>query len=396
MNGKINGEEHGSGIMAVARRSLTRMLRRPLFWLGVFILPLFGFLLLTTMMHNGLPEKVPAAIIDNDNSDLSRRMVRTLGNMQMVDLQMECESFTEARHEMQKGNIFGYFLIPENFQSELLAGRSPSITFYINMTYYVPGSLLFKTFKTTALYTKAGVISSVASQAGVPGNVSQNLIQPVNIVLRPLHNPALNYGIYLCNSFVPCILQLMIMLVTCLTLGSEIKEGTSRLLLRMSRGSAARAIAGSLLPQTLIWWVIAIFMESWLFRWNHYPMNGSWLWMTLSELMFVVASQGLAVFFFGIFPNLRLSLSISALTGILSFSLAAFSFPVESMYPSLGILSYILPIRYNFLIYIDQALNGIDIYYSRWWFVAYIAFMLLPLFVLKRIRKAMQRQVYVP
>ena len=102
------------------------------------------------------------------------------------------------------------------------------------------------------------------------------------------------------------------------------------------------------------------------------------------------------MFFFGVLPNLRLSLSVSALLGILSFSLAAFSFPVESMYPSLGIFSWILPIRYNFLIYIDQALNGIPVYYSRIWYVAYIIFMLLPLTMLWNIKRAMRRPVYIP
>lgn len=395
-NDHITPYDGQTGLRAIMLRSLTRLVRRPLYWGTIFFLPLFSFLMLCSLMENGLPEKVPAAIVDRDNSELSRQMTRTLGNMQMVDLKMECESYTSARDEMQSGNIFGYFLIPENFQADLLAGRSPVITMYINMTYYVPGSLLFKTFKTTALYTKAGIITSVASQAGVSGDVTKNLIRPVNIVLHPLHNPSLNYAIYLCNSFLPCVLQLMIMLVTCFTLGQEIKYGTSRCLLEMARGSMLRALAGELIPQTIIWWVMAIFMESWLFRWNGFPMNGSWFWLTLSELMFVVAAQSMAVFFFGIFPNLRLSLSVSALTGILSFSIAAFSFPVESMYPAMGIFSYLMPIRYNFLIYIDQALNGIDIYYSRWWYVAYIIYMLLPLTVLCRIRKYMSNPVYAP
>ena len=40
------------------------------------------------------------------------------------------------------------------------------------------------------------------------------------------------------------------------------------------------------------------------------------------------------------------------------------------MYGGIAIFSYIVPIRYYFLIYIDQALNGIPIYYSRFYYVA--------------------------
>ena len=164
----------------------------------------------------------------------------------------------------------------------------------------------------------------------------------------------------------------------------------------MAKGSVVRAISAKLLPQTCIWMVVAFFMEAWLYKINGYPVHGSWLWLTVSELMFVLACQGMALFFFGLFPNLRLSLSISALLGILSFSVAAFSFPVESMYPSIGIFSWIMPIRYNFLIYIDQVLNGVHIYYSRIWFVAYIIFMLLPFSMLWNIKRCMARPVYAP
>lgn len=125
-------------------------------------------------------------------------------------------------------------------------------------------------------------------------------------------------------------------------------------------------------------------------------MHGSWWWFTISELMFVVACQCAAVFFFEVLPNLRFSLSVCSLLGILSFSLAAFSFPVESMYGGIAIFSYLMPIRYNFLIYIDQALNGIDIWYSRWWYAAYIVYMLLPFTMMWRIRKAFEKPVYIP
>ena len=374
---------------------MLELVRRPLYFFSFFLMPLFIFLFLSNKMEDGLPVKVPAAIVDKDGSSLSREISQTLATMQMIDCVATPESYTEARHMMQEGKIFGYFLIPDNYEADLLAGRAPEISFYTNMTYYVPASLLFKTFKATAIYTKAGIAVNIINSAGVNDNPSP-LLMPVNINARGIGNPELNYAIYLCNSFLPCVLQLMIMLVTCFSLGQEIKYGTSVRLMQLARGNIYRAIAAKLLPQTIVWMVMAIFMESWLFGWMHFPMHGSWLWMTLSELMFVLACQGMAVFFFGLLPNLRLSLSVSALLGILSFSIAAFSFPAQSMYPAIGIFSWLMPIRYNFLIYGDIALNGLSIYYSRIWFVAYIIYMLLPLTVLWRIRRHMLKPVYAP
>ncbi|MDE5653862.1 MAG: ABC transporter permease [Muribaculaceae bacterium] len=379
----------------IFKRSVLQLVRRPVYWVAMFLLPLFVFLFLSSLMAEGLPQKAPAGVIDNDGSPLSRKITQNLNGMQMVDITAMPESFTEARHMMQEGKIYGFFLIPHDFEADLLAGRSPEISFYTNMTYFVPASLLFKTFKTTALFAKAGVASEVISSVGFTQNPSP-LLQPVNIVTRPISNPGLNYAIYLCVSFLPATLQLMIILVTCFSLGQEIKYHASRRLLEMARGSIVRAIYAKLLPQTLIWTVIVIFMESWLFRWQGYPMHGSWWWLTLSEILFVLASQGFGLICFGIFPNLRLSLSMGALIGILSFSVAAFSFPVESMYPAIGIFSWVVPIRYNYLIYVDQALNGIDIYYSRYWFAAYFIFIVLPFALMPRLKRAFAQQAYVP
>ncbi|MCH5218711.1 MAG: ABC transporter permease [Muribaculaceae bacterium] len=383
------------GLAAIIWRSLVQIGSKPIYWVGIFALPLFTFLLITSLMEAGLPEKVPAGIVDRDGTPLSRQMTQNLGGMQLVDLVDNPNSFTEARHRMQEGKIFGFFMIPENYQADLLSGKSPEITFYTNMTYFVPGSLLFKTFKATAVYAKAGVAVRILDDVGA-ASAPTSLLQPINIATRPIGNPWLNYGVYLSNSFVPAVLQLMVMLMTCYALGEEIKYKTSRRLLQMAGGSPYVAVFGKLLPQTVIWTVIALFMEVWLFKFNHYPMHGSWGWITLSQVLFVLASQGFALFFFSIVPNLRLSLSICALLGILSFSLAAFSFPYESMYPAMGIFSWILPTRYNFLIYIDQALNGRHIAYSGMWFAAYVIFIILPVFTVWNLKKEFAKPVYTP
>ncbi len=385
-----------SGFKQIFKRSVIQLTGRPIYWVAMFVLPLFLMLMLTNMMESGLPDKVPAAIVDKDGTALSREITQNLGSLQMVDLVDQSNSYTEARHKMQEGKIFGFFMIPENFEQDLLSGKGPTITFYTNMTYFVPASLLFKSFKTTALMSKAGIMLNVAETAGLSEDEVVPMMQPINIVSRGLGNPGLNYAIYLCNSFVPCVFQLMIMLMVCFSLGEEIKYGTSLKLLRMANGNIYEAIAAKILPQTIGWWVMILFMQSWLYFWMGYPMHGSWWWFTVSELMYVVACQAMAVFFFGVLPNLRFSLSVCSLLGILSFSLAAFSFPVESMYGAIAIFSWVMPIRFNFLIYIDQALNGIDIWYSRWWYLAYIVYMLLPLTLMWRIKKEFAKPVYIP
>ena len=386
----------GKGVGAIMMRSILEIARRPLLWLVMFIFPIGFFFFVGDMFYEGLPTRIPAAIIDHDGSTLSRQVTQTLGTMQLVDLKESLHSYSEGRRAVQEGRIYGFFLIPENFQADLLAGRKPEITFYTNMVYYVPGTLLFKTFKATAIYTKAGVAATAVQSVGADPSQLSSLMMPINIQARGIGNPSLNYGIYLGNSFIPGILQLLIFLTTAFTLGQEIKYHGSRRLMQMADGSILKALFGKIFPQTVIWWITALFMVSYLYGWCHYPMYGSWFWLIVGEMLFVVACQCFAITAFGLLPNLRLALSVCALLGILNFSLAAYSFPVPSMYPALGIFSYIFPARYNFLIYANIALNGLPIYYSRVWFACLVAFQLLPLLVMFRIKRAFLKPVYCP
>lgn len=385
-----------TGVLAIVRRTVIELGSRPMYWFAMLIMPVLLFVFLTSMMDNGLPVRAPAAIVDRDRSAASRKITQTLSGMQMVELVASEESFSSASAAMRRGEIFGFFFIPENFEKDLLAGRTPTVSYYTNMVYYVPGTMLFKNFKTVAVYTKAGMVVQTLQLVGVDEMEAMSIVNPVNITSRPIGNPQLNYAIYLCNSFVPGVLQVMIMLVTCFSVLHEIKRNTSRQWMRMAGGSVYKAVFAKLLPQTLWWWILAMFMEAWLFKYNHYPMNGSWLWITVSQLMYVLACQGFALFISCVIPNLRFALSICALMSILSFSLSAYSFPVQSMYPSVGIFSWLLPARYNVLIYFDQALDGKPLYYSRIWYAAYIVFMIIPFTMMWRLRKRLLNPTYMP
>lgn len=53
-------------------------------------------------------------------------------------------------------------------------------------------------------------------------------LQPIVIDTHPIGNPWLNYSVYLNNTVLPGIIQLMVFLVTVFSIGTEIKYSTSR------------------------------------------------------------------------------------------------------------------------------------------------------------------------
>lgn len=118
--------------------------------------------------------------------------------------------------------------------------------------------------------------------------------------------------------------------------------------------------------------------------------------MLLAGLLLVLASQAVGIFFFGLFGTLRLALSAASLWGVLSFSISGFTYPVMAMHPTLQALCVLFPLRHYFLLYANLALNGYPLIYAWHSVVALLIFMLLPFFVLKRLRTIMLHYIYIP
>lgn len=384
-----------SGVLATAKREIMRMGRRKMYLFAMVVVPLLIFLFFVSLLSEGLPLRAPVSIVDMDHSTMSRSVIRSLNSSEMIEVTDFSESFADAMTAVRRGDVFGFFVIPANFEQDAVAGLSPTLEFFSNLTYFVPGTLTFKGFKTVAVTTAGGVVRAKLTAMGVPEDMTAGLLQPMAVENHPVGNPWMNYSIYLSPSFCFGALALMIMLTTVFSVTMEIKNGTSPEWLRTAGGHISVAVAGKLLPHFVVWSVIGQFLISLLFGWCGFPCGSIWALVVAMEL-FVIATMAVAVIFCCIVPNPRLAFSIAALISILAFSFLGFSFPVQNMYGAIAVFSYLIPTRYMFLIYIFSGLDGFPLYYSRLYFAALIVFPLLAVLPLRRLKKFCLNPVYVP
>lgn len=87
-------------IKAISLRELKGYSRRPLFLFSMVVAPVLCAVFFVTLMDRGLPTDLPAGIVDEDNTNISRTIVRTIDAMEEVDLKAAYSSFTEARSAM--------------------------------------------------------------------------------------------------------------------------------------------------------------------------------------------------------------------------------------------------------------------------------------------------------
>lgn len=381
---------------ASIRRGARELVSRPEFVLALIVIPLVAVWFFDSLLSRGVTTRVPVAVVDLDQSEMSRAITRNLAVQQVLDITEKCESYDDAMQAVREGRVFGFFVIPSEFEQDVFAGNSPTLNYYSNLTYYVPGTYSYKGFKQIAVATASSVIRDMAVSRGIPETILNPLVQPVSLQINQLNNPWANYAYYLGPSFTYGTLELMIILLTIFSITTEIKYKTSRQWLSTGGNSILVALTGKLMPQTVVFTLTGWAVLGCQFAFNHYPLNGDAWVMYVAMALMVMACQALGVFYASVLPNPRLALSLGGLTGILAFSLAGFSFPVQNMYGGLAIFSYILPVRYMFLTYINVALNGVDPYYVRWDLIVPLLFIPASMTMLWNLKRMCRRPVYIP
>lgn len=372
------------------------MVKKPIYLFAMVGAPLISLLFFLSLMHEGLPTDLPIAVVDQDNSPTSRQLIRQLDAFEETKVEMLAQSFSEARMEMQRGRIYGIFLIPADFEKDATSGKQPKLSYYMNGTYLIAASLLYKDMKTISVLANASVGLQTGTAEGETEESIMGKLQPIVIDTHPIGNPWLNYSVYLNNTILPGILQLMIFLVTVYCIGIELKEDTSRKWLSMGDNSILVALLGKLLPYTLAFTAMGWLYAAVLYGYNAFPLHSGWLPMLAALFLLVVASQAMGVFMIATLPTLRLGLSFAGLFGMIAFSIVGFSYPLLAMDPMLQALGRLFPLRHYFLIYVDQALNGRDLYYTWSEYVWLVGFLVLPILMGKHLKQALLYFKYIP
>lgn len=383
-------------ILKIARRELRRMASKPIYWFCMIAAPLFCFVFFTSLMAEGLPTDMPLGLVDNDNTTMSRSLTRNLDAFEMTSIKEQYANVTEAREAVQRGDIYGFYYIPKGTTRKAQRQELPVVSFYTNYSYLVAGSLLYRDMRTMSELASGAASRTVLYAKGATERQAMAFLQPIVIDSHAINNPWLNYNVYLSNVILPGLLMLFIFMVTVFSIGTEVKYNTVHDWLIMARGSMFHALAGKLLPQTLIFFLIGIAFAIGLYGVLHFPCHCGLPTMLLVMFLGIIGAQGLGVFMFAMLPTLRMSLSFASLWGVISFSICGMSYPVMAMHPTLQGLSLLFPLRHYFLLYVNCALDGYPLMNAAPYVVGLLLFALLPLLLLRRLKKMLLVVPYIP
>ena len=386
-----------SDFFAVALRELDIIIcKNRIYGFCMVVFPMLVVFFFTTMLDDGVALDLPVGVVDQDNSSMSRGLVRNLDAMQSSRVVYRFANVTEARSAMQEGRVYAYLIIPKGTAEKLLSGRQPKISYYYTMTCMTAGSMVMKDMKTIGMLGSSAVGQSTLSAKGASNEQIKSALQPVTVDTHMIANPQGSYNYSLTTVFVPGILMLFMALLAAYAVGMEMKFDTGKEWLRVAGDNILVAILGKYIVHALVFLLVIFFYQYYIFEVLHFPrLGGVWSIVRLCLLQ-VAGGLGFGIFAFGLMPSLRMSMSISSLWSVLSISMCGSAFPIAGMDASLQAMSWLFPLRHYWMLYQATVLNGFPVIDVWFHLVALVAFTLLPWFVLGKIKNAMLNYVYIP
>jgi ABC-2 type transport system permease protein len=384
-----------TNILEVEKREIDRMSSRGLYIIVVLILPVLSILFFSSLLKEGVPTKMPIAIVDLDNTVTSRKIARAIDVTPLSKVTEFLQSETEAMSELRTGNIYGFVVLPENLQTDILESHQPVISYYYQNGFLIAGGLMQNDLTLILNTLSTGINIQKREAMGQPENYIMTQVQPVQLSTHQLFNPTASYPAYITTIILPIMLQLFILLITVYCIGIEIKERTSHEWLHLSDKSIIIALTGKLLPYTVIFFSVMMFQNFMLYKVMQIPNHTSLSWIMLGSLMFVLAYQAIGVFCVGLLPMMRHSLNMAAFYGILALSLCGFSFPVEAMPPVFRYWASGFPVRHYMHIFQSQILAGFELKYSIPSYICLLIFLLLPVIIIQRLKSALIYQTFI-
>ena len=107
-------------IKRVVLREIDTIATQPIYLFCMVVAPIACFILFSTLMYQGLPEKLPVAVVDADNTPTTREIIRNLDAMQQIGIVARYVTAEEAFEDMKRGNIYAIYYIPEGTTKSLI------------------------------------------------------------------------------------------------------------------------------------------------------------------------------------------------------------------------------------------------------------------------------------
>jgi len=298
-------------------------------------------------------ERTPTVVLDQDRSEYSRLLLSRMFSGEQFVPAGYVENDEQVGEALDEGSASVGIIIPHGFARDIRSGDHAEVQI-----------LLDGTDSTAAMvgqsYAEMIVkrFSAEIAAGGAVGAIAGGLVSPV---ARVWYNPALESRNFIVPGVLALLMMVMTTLLTSLAIVKEREVGTLEQLI-VTPLRSFEIMLGKIIPFALIGMVdvcLVVFVVTVVFG---IPVQGSVPLLFGLAGIFLLTTLGLGMLISTISHTQQQAMITAVFFVMLPMIfLSGFVFPIENMPPPIQYLTYILPLRYFFVIIRGLFLKGVGL-----------------------------------
>ena len=277
---------------------------------------------------------VPVGIIDNDNSNLSRTIIRYASASPQLDTQRFINE-QAAKEAMWSNDIAGYMIIPTGLERQVLSGKAANVIILGNGGYFILNKNVQLGFLQAVSTVSAGIEVKKSVAQGAYASTAAKNTQAVPLKIMPLYNQTEGYGAYVVPAVSILILQQTLLMATAMLIGTWYEQ--------RRHATSIRGWLGRIMALSLLSFIMGCFYYGWAFELHHYArgenMFGSLLFLAL--FCPTVATLGCVLGLW--FRQRERSLQILIFSSLPIFFVSGYPWPADQLPDILQAVRWLFP-----------------------------------------------------
>lgn len=311
-------------------------------FIGVSILVSF---LYSYIYSNETLTKLPVAVVDMDNTTISRQLLRMFDGSEQIQIQGYYTDLPQAQRVFNQDQARGIIVIPRHFSREVQRNSSPAVSVYADASYMLYYKQILTSVKTAIGYMNAGVqMKKYSAQGQLPQQAKDNSMA-VTAKTVSMYNLSSGYATFL----IPIVL--VIIFQTTLLTAIGILGGSLREEAKMSRMyphannflGTLPIVMGKATTYLLMSLIILFLMTGFVMPFFNIPVRAQFVDIVVFMIPFLLSVVYLGIFLTSYFGHREDAILFIMFTSIPAMLLTGFSWPMGAMPQWLQIFSYLVP-----------------------------------------------------
>ena len=272
--------------LTIAYYECLAIFHKPILACMVFAVPVFYSCLFGLCYFHPIITDIPAAVVDEDQSDLSRRIAEAYRNSPAFDVRDDITTYTSMEAAMRDGRIRTGIVIQKNLAQKIGREQSSKVLAVYDASNLIWGYNIRKNLRNVVYDFNEHWISEKVSLMGFDRYQKEQLINPVSYNLEVWYNPTYSYANFMLYGLFLMVIHQISLLCSALIITRE-RESRSWIQFQTAPLSRFTIMLGKCFPYILVFFFHYLLLLHIGITFFHMTFSGSVFWLLLLGIIYV-------------------------------------------------------------------------------------------------------------